>query len=93
MHRNLRGGSVDRLVRALTLLSYRFYKAPHEYKRGKFHVEITVSSASRCSLGLHRDRSVLAPFAIRHQAIWGGKDVSEEMNKIMAKYHELRDEK
>ena len=90
MHRNLRGGNVNRLVRALTLLGYGFYKSPHEYKRGKFHAVITVSSETRCSLSLHRDRRCLVR---GHEAVWTGRDVSEEMNKIMAKYHQLRDEK
>jgi len=87
MRKNLRGGSVTRLTQALTLLGYRFSKAPHEYKRGKFHAIIMVSSNTRCSLTLHRDRSHLLH---GHEAIWFGRDLEEEINKIMNKYHELR---
>ena len=89
MHKNLRGGSVDSLVRALAFLGYRFCKSPHHYKRGKFHVIITVHSDTRCSLSLHRDR--LRWLFGGHEAVWHGRDLDEEMTKIMIKYHQLRE--
>jgi len=83
MDKTLRGASVERLVNALKKLGYLPYKPPHEYKRGKFHCCITVFSATRCRLSLHRDRPRIL---VGHEAIWRGKDLTEEMNKILTMY-------
>jgi len=93
LRKTLRGASLGRLVRALTLLGYRFCKL-HHYKCGKFHVIITAHSQTRIEVSLHRDRrrlfthNILSSFG--HEAVWTGRDVTEEMNKILAKYRLLK---
>lgn len=84
MHKTLRSASLEGLEHALKSFGYVFYKSPHHYKRGKFHIEIRVHSETRCTLSLHRDRFVFMDSILgKHEAVWEGRDLREEMNKII----------
>lgn len=87
MRKTLRRASLTHLIEALKQLGYVFYKPPHEYKRGKFHVAIHECSQTRLELSLHRDRRRL--LLEGHIPVWEGEDLKEEMNKIMESYHKF----